>query len=143
MSGKTYIYSTLASPQLYTNYGGAAKGAVPQPTTTDGHPGVLINGGAGVADKRTLLTPRGAVTEVSEDQLKYLMQNSEFKAHVDRGFITMDDKKVDPEIVAPDMSDGDQSAQLTDQDFEEEKEAGTNVATNAQPAAPARKNKRK
>lgn len=110
-----FVYSTLTSSVRYTNHrpGG---GDLPVPVTVDGHEGVLIEGGRGVASKR-LITPLGVSTEVSDSQLAYLLENSTFQLHQTNGFITVQDKNSDPEKVAANMESGDGSAPLTPSDF--------------------------
>ena len=93
---KNYVFSTLANDQLYTNWlpGG---GDMP----IKGH-SVLIKGGTGVADDR-LITPLGVSTEITDYDLE------ELKA-----------KKAETEKVAADMNLKDESAPLTDADYQKE-----------------------
>lgn len=104
------IYSTLTEPQQYTKYESAG----------DTHrviASVRINGGHGKADHKTLLTPLGVATEVTDEQYEMLKENKAFQRHVERGFITVTGKKEDAEKVAADMTSSDGSAQLTEADF--------------------------
>jgi hypothetical protein len=81
---------------------------------------VFIKGGANVADKR-LLTPRGVVTKITEEDLAALEQSSGeegvWATHKRNGFITTSTSKGDPEVVAADMTTRDQAAPLVDEDF--------------------------
>ena len=107
------IYSTLTEPQQYTKYESAG----------DTHrvvASVRINGGHGKADHKTLITPLGMATEVTEEQLAILMENKSFLKHKERGYITVSGKREDAEKVAADMTVSDGSAQLTDADFVED-----------------------
>jgi hypothetical protein len=76
---------------------------------------ILIKGGANVADKKTLVTPNGASTEVSDEELALLKENPSFKRHLERGFVKIvetDNKyKAKEESEKLDKKDG--SAQLT------------------------------
>lgn len=106
------IYSTLTEPQQYTKY----------VTSGDTHKvvaSVRINGGHGKADHKTLITPIGVATEVSDADYEILKENKAFQKHMERGYITVLNKKEDAEKVASDMTSSDGSAQLTDVDFEE------------------------
>lgn len=111
-----YVYSTLTADQLYTSY---------KPTIADGAPSlierqVFINGGANLIDK-VLQTPRGTVTNVSDDDVKFLLKNPDFLMHQQNGFVTIEQKKVDTiEAVASAMTSRDESAPLTSQDIEAE-----------------------
>jgi len=110
---KNYVFSTLANDQNYTNWiaGGAD---VP----IKGH-SVLIKGGTGVANDR-LITPLGVSTEVTDYDLEELQKNPSFKAHEKEGFVTVKAKKVEAEKVAADMNLKDESAPLTDADYQKE-----------------------
>lgn len=109
MSKKLYIFSTLAASVAYTNY--AAGGAdLPVPM-----PSVLVHGGAGVANER-IVTPRGVVTEVTEDQLQYLRENKVFQLHEKNGFVMVSEANTDPDKAAADMEGRDNSAPIVPQD---------------------------
>lgn len=112
-----FIYSTLSCPQRYTKFVPGAEGGIPREEGS-----VLIHGGANVAD-RAIITPRGVVTEVSDEELALLKENKLFNTHCENGFITIETKKVDVEKVTPDMEARDGSAPLTPGDFEVEGKA--------------------
>lgn len=105
---KQYVYSTLSSDQLYTNYGG---GELPMPVGE-----VFIRGGANVMPRKGDETPAGAVTEVTAEQLEILQANPDFKLHLQNGFIYVSETKVDAEVAAEDMERRDKSAPKTEQD---------------------------
>jgi len=93
-----YIYSTLTSAQRYKTKNGV----------------VEINGGANLATRRTLDTPRGVVTEITEEQYKALLEDSlSFSNHIKNGFVTSDEKKADANDVAKNLNPKDKSAQKT------------------------------
>lgn len=106
---KVFIYSTLTSDQLYTNYGRSVNG-VPQPLSQ-----ILIKGGANLMTK-SLVTPMGVVTEVTDADLVELKKNEVFKLHMQNGFITVQDMKKDIEVVVSEMDGKDQSAPITPDD---------------------------
>lgn len=80
---------------------------------------ILIKGGANVTDKKTLLTPHGAVTEVSEQDLELLKTNIGFKNHLEKGFLKIveTDNKYKAEETAEKMGTKDKSAQRTPADY--------------------------
>jgi len=110
---KTYIFSTLANDQLYTNW---LQGGGDMPIK--GH-SVLVKGGTGVANDR-LITPLGVSTEITDYDLEELQKNPSFKDHEKNGFIVVKAKKAEAEKVAADMNLKDESAPLTDADYTKE-----------------------
>lgn len=113
---KYYVYSTLANSNLYTDYVEGPNG-LPREGET-----ILIKGGAGVAN-RMGVAPFGVMTEVTSEQVEKLKKNEHFAAHMERGFIQIRESKEDEEKVAGDMTNRDESAQLTEQDYTETGEA--------------------
>lgn len=83
---------------------------------------ILIKGGANVSDKKTLLTPNGVATEVSDSDLELLKSNLAFKAHLERGFIKIIETsdKYKAQETAEKMDQKDASAQRTAADYEKE-----------------------
>lgn len=106
-----YIYSTLSNDQAYTVHERSASGAAIATHV------VHIKGKANVADRRTLVTPRGAVTVVTAEQAALLGKCDMFKRHVDRGFVTVSTSRGDADSVAADLAGRDKSAQATPADF--------------------------
>jgi len=105
-----YIYSTLSADVIYQNTvpGGAD---IPRVDSE-----VMIKGGAGVANDR-LVTPRGVVTKITEQQLEQLRENAVFKVHEANGFIQVSEHSVDADAAASDMTGRDQSAPIVPQDL--------------------------
>jgi hypothetical protein len=111
-----YVYSTATCSTAYVKY---------KPTSANGGGAghnlvlkkVIINGGHGLNTKH-MITPKGIVTQVSDEDMEFLLQDQNFLRHVDAGFITYDKKKIDPEKKANNMADKDGSAPLTPADFE-------------------------
>lgn len=107
-----YIYSTLSNSQMYTKYSPAPEGGVSRVEKT-----VLINGGANVANKN-IITPRGVVTEISEEEYNLIKENTLFKTHVANGYISVEAKKAEVEKVVTNMESRSQDAPLTPEDYE-------------------------
>lgn len=133
---KLYVYSTLASDVAYTNHK-AGGGDMPIEL-----PPVVIKGGAGIANER-LVTPRGIVTEVTEQEVEYLRQNEVFKMHEKNGFVEVSESRVDPDTAAADMTGRDNSAPLVPEDFKPEEQPASvgGIEGDSQPAAPKGKRK--
>ena len=114
-----YIYSTLTGDQEYAVYPPPDQidfKRIPKPIRT-----ILVYGGANVINKN-FLTLRGVATHVTEEDLKALEQVKAFQRHRDRGFITVEKTRQDPEKVAQaGMASRDSSAQLEDKDFADNK----------------------
>lgn len=105
-----YVYSTLSNDQRYTTYAEVA-GGVPQTAQS-----IFIAGKVNIANKH-FITPLGAATEVSAEQLAELRGNDVFRLHEQNGHLTVSQTKADPEKVATSMQGRDASAPLVEQDF--------------------------
>lgn len=81
--------------------------------------GVVVKGGANVINKKTLETPTAVVTEVSSEDLEFLLQNSAFKRHMKAGFMSVEKSQssASKQVKAADLENDtgvkDGSAQLT------------------------------
>lgn len=117
MTGKNYIYSTLSTDQIYAQYAKSDNNDLPIVEKK-----VHIHGGANVVDKKQLVTPRGVVTHVSDEDLALLESNQQFQRHKKNGFIVVDSRKVDPEVRAADMVSRDDSAPMTPEDYDEDED---------------------
>ena len=100
------VISRLSAPVEYTLY-----------STAEGRSqkvGVVrVEGGAGVADRKTLQTPQGVPTTITAEEAAALKENSVFKEHVAAGVVELVEKgKVDAEKAAQNMA-ADASAPLT------------------------------
>lgn len=99
-----YIYSTLTGSQNYATESGK----------------VLVKGGANLPGAKLpdgeFITSLGAVTKVTAEQYQALEKNALFRLHKANGFIKVDQKKVDIEVVASDMSSRDGSSPETESD---------------------------
>ena len=87
-------------------------------TGIDAQGSVVINGGAGVINKKTMETPKGVITEITEEDLKFLQTQTLFNEKVKNGSyeIIKDEKKAKH---ASRQGKKDQGAQLTAKDFED------------------------
>lgn len=112
MAKKFHVYSKMAAPVQYCGYEGGSD--TPQRISTK----VLIKGGAGVANKN-IITPLGVHTEITAEEKDLLMANGIFRMHLEKGFVTIEEKYEDPDVVATNLTDGpDPSAPLTPADYE-------------------------
>lgn len=111
VKGDFYVYSTLSNDQNFTLWEPAKDGS---PHIEVGS--VFIAGKANVADKN-FYTPKGILTIVSESQMELLKKSDAFNGHVKNGFISVERKKEEADIVALDMQPKDRSAQFTADDF--------------------------
>lgn len=85
---------------------------------------IEIKGGHGLAHPKGLDTPQGVVTQVSDEDLEYLKTDKTFMGFVDKGFLLIDNKKVNPAKRAADMAQRDRSSQMTEKDC---KDAGAKL----------------
>lgn len=129
MSKKLYIFSTLAADVSYTGYSDAKGDALPKVQMS-----VVVKGGAGVANRRTIETPRGVVTSVTEEEAKFLSSHPVFAKHLKNGYVSISEKSADGDEAAADMTGRDASAPLVDEDFTEQ---------DAQPKSTGKEAKRK
>ncbi|MDD9339598.1 MAG: hypothetical protein PV362_08080 [Providencia heimbachae] len=100
-----YVYCTLSNDQNYSVADGA----------------VFIAGQANIMTKH-MYTPRGRVTEVSDEQYAQLKDNHVFKLHKENGYVSVENRKEDPEKVATNMEASDKSAPDTPESLEAEKQ---------------------
>jgi len=108
-----YVYSTLATDQEYAAFAAAAPGT-DLPLRIEG---VLITGKVGVANKH-LITPRGAVTTITDEQHARLVEDPVFQLHRDNGFVAVEHKLTAPEAVSANMSAADPSRPKEPGDFD-------------------------
>jgi hypothetical protein len=107
-----FVYSTLSCPQRYVKWAEAVSGNVPREERA-----VLIQGGANVANKN-LITPRGVVTEIKDEEYELLKQNDLFNTHVKNGYVTVEERKADVDKVVTGMEARSPDAPLTPGDFD-------------------------
>lgn len=117
-----WIYSTVTGPMRFVEY------EIPknerQLATVKRE--VTIKGGANLPLK-SLETPAAVATEVSNEELAFLMNNDSFKDGCSKGFLRVEAHKFEPQVVANDMTPKDGCAPKTDADFVTGDEAGSDV----------------
>lgn len=122
-----YIYSTLTASTVYAKYAPSGNRDIPVIERK-----VMINGGANIADKH-MVTPKGVVTQVTDEELALLENDYHFQEHVKHGFITVEKKHAAVEKVVKNLTEKDKSAPLTPEDPEFQPEArGAKLATSSQ-----------
>lgn len=109
---RNFIYSTLSCNQVYPLWKKLENGMLERVTE------VRIAGGANVANKN-LITPKGLVTEVTDEQLELLMNDHTFKRQMAGGFLKVETVEANPNKVALDMKPKDISAPITPDDFKD------------------------
>lgn len=112
-----YILSKLSNSQIYTKWAQGQNGINHIAAKVE------IKGGADVINKKTLETPNGVVTEVTDNDLDILKQNPDFIRHVEGGYISIIDNKITEDKAAEKAKDmpKDNSAQKTPKDFKKSK----------------------
>ena len=116
-----YVYSTLTASTVYTPClpEGVENFKFNKKTSR-----ILIHGGSNCAhtpradDGRlqtsgALYTPRGVVTEVSDEEMEALNVNQHFLLHVKNGFIHCEKKELPVDKVVKNLKNADKSAPLT------------------------------
>lgn len=115
-----YVYSTATCPISYVVYESNTSSDLgvikkrPDGTKIS----ITIKGGHGVANKH-FVTPRGVVTQVSDEDMEILLQDKSFTKHMNAGFMSYEKKEVSPDKKAASMAEKDGSAPLTPSDFDE------------------------
>lgn len=111
-----FIFSTMTGGVEYAQYDMGNENSLPRRIAS-----VEIAGGANVPS-RQLVTPRGVMTKVSDEEYKILLDVPVFQTHVNGGYIIVEDAPHAVEEVVKDMKPKDGSAPKTPSDFEEGKE---------------------
>lgn len=99
-----YVYSTLTNSTTYVHY----KPTDPKQLSIRDK-SVTIRGGANLPTK-TLVTPLGVATKVSDEDMEWLEKDYHFKEHVKQGFLIVDKRNVAPEKMAESMKKRDLSS---------------------------------
>lgn len=85
---------------------------------------IFIKGGANLAAaKGEIITPRGFVTEVTDEELAALEENEVFQLHKTNGFITVEKKRHAVEKVVENMEPRDQVSPAIPADFKKDKKS--------------------
>lgn len=78
---------------------------------------IHINGGADVVNKKTLDTPQGVVTEITDEQLNKLKSHPVFQQHLENGYVIIQCTEKEAKK-AEKYLEKDKSAQITPEDYE-------------------------
>jgi len=106
-----YVYSTASNDRAHIEWIQGAEGSVPIRGKS-----VVIHGKANIADKN-FHTPEGVVTEVSDEDLAFLMTHRQFLTAIERGFYSVQKRESAVAKVVKDMTKKDKSAPKTHEDF--------------------------
>ena len=127
---KKYVYSTLASDQIYNVFPESEPDGIAIPAAS-----VKVLGGAGVAgDWKRLHTPRGVATPVTDEQIAILRQNKTFALHEKNGYVCIEEGNFDADDVASTMSETDPSRPLTEETLQAAV-PDANIVVNGAPVA--------
>ena len=108
------ILSTLTSPQSVCITSNTASGALVVSKR------ITINGGANAIDRRTLNTPEGVVTELTDEDYDALIQTDFYKRMESRGYLRkVSTKSAGENTKRAGMKEKDKSAQKVKSDFAE------------------------
>ena len=103
-----YVISTLSSGVDYCFYKTAANGSQIIDRT------ISLNGGANVVNYRTLLTPKGIVSSITDEEYELLKEHPVFKIHLQNGFVKVVKKSpADVDKAVVDLAPEDKSSPLT------------------------------
>lgn len=109
-----YILSSLTNDQLYTQW-------IKNGNVLSVGKQILIYGGANVSNRKTLITPNGVSTEVSDEDLAILKTIPCFIDHLEKGYLKiMNVSKYKAQDEAEKMDNKDKSAQVTPEDYEKQ-----------------------
>lgn len=110
------VYSVASADQIYPRW-------IDHPRVGKYEDAVVIKGGAGVQKRKTFITPRGAATTVTEEELEFLRTVHAFVDGEKKGFFVVEEKarkasqERAEEVAAANMEEKDGGAQKTEADF--------------------------
>lgn len=108
-----YIISKMAANVNYAIYTKGARGI------NEVKQVITIRGGADVIDKKTLVTPEGVLTPVTDDEFAKLQDNPIFLRHIERGVLKVCTNERNAEKSSVELTKDD-SAQLTPKDYKKQ-----------------------
>lgn len=112
-----YVYSTATCDMIFPVYANNVEEGKAHKINHQ----ILIRGGANLAKgKAEFVTKYGVRTTLSDEDMAILQKDGLFKKIEAAGFFYVDERKVDPEKVAADMTARDESAPLVPQDYDED-----------------------
>ena len=118
MAKSYYIYSTLSNDQAYTTWEPISELKKMEASARVAQKIVRIAGKANIATK-ALVTPRGVVTQVTDEEYEHLKMNDVFQLHTRNGHIMVEEKKFEPEVVvAKGMKQADSSSPITPNNYQ-------------------------
>lgn len=107
-----HIVSTLSNDQNYTDWSKPDQiGKVARPAVLRKQ--IIIKGKANIITK-SLVTPEGVLTSVTEDELEILKKIPLFQKHIDGGHLKIIVREASADKIAKDMTDRDSSAPLNE-----------------------------
>ena len=121
-----YVFSTLTANQKYPTWTKVHGRDLPNMESY-----VLIRGGANLPPK-TLVTPKGVMTKITDEQYGRLRESPGFKQHLENGFLSVEDAPHDVDDVVSGLKEKDTSAPMVPKDFEDD---GRKSPTTAAPSA--------
>ena len=80
---------------------------------------ITILGGAGIADKKTLVAPEGVITNVNDKDLELLKNCQEFNRHLEGGLVKIISNANDKDKAAKDLKSNDKATPLKEADLSE------------------------
>lgn len=123
-----FITSRMAAPVTYAFY---TQGANKINIITDE---ITIKGGADVINKRSLDTPQGVVTELTDEQIDKLKSHPIFKMHLANGAVAILGTEKEAHKAEADLKK-DKSSQLTPEDYEKGNSEKQVIAKKSKPKA--------
>lgn len=106
------VLSTLSAPQSVCLTQKAPNGALRIVKR------IMLNGGANVIDRRTLLTPQGIITEVSDKDFDLLKETDFWKRQEKAGYLrVVETKDAAEDTKKAGLKTKDRSSQKTEKDF--------------------------
>lgn len=106
-----FVTSKMAAPVRYAFY---TMGANKINVITDE---IVVNGGADVINKRSLDTPEGVVTELSDDRLEKLKSHPLFRQHLANGVVSIFGTEKEANKADKDLKE-DKSGQIKPKDYD-------------------------
>lgn len=79
---------------------------------------ILVNGGSGITDRKTLIAPSGVITNISDSDLELLKKSDEFQRHQKGGLVTIISNKNDKEKASKDLKENGKSSQLDEKELQ-------------------------
>lgn len=111
---KNVVFSTLTTDVRFVKYSEHRTNTVPRALFS-----VVIKGGANNPIRKTLVTPRGVATVLSDKEMEMLIANKKFQGMVDKGFMSIGSDPSDADRAAAHMEPKDSIAPKTEKTMQE------------------------